>query len=346
MHFSKTCLNVVTYNAWGMVTTSHKDDRITALSHQIRSGTIGVDKDAFDIILLQEVWRKEDHDEIRANLPSGYHMTGFYQLAHHKCHYALVIEDCSGLAIISRFPFLSIEFNGYHCRGGVLDGEGFVRKGVGRVRLNPIGNISVDVFVTHTIAEQASWVPKLVYDNDECRVDQVTQLMNFYVTKSDADVIILGGDLNNPPATNPGSPIQIVMSHGVLNVGEAVLGNSEWLDPQYATFGNGRNTFSGHKNAPTILDYLFCESNADGATVKPIKYKLPLLTIDNSHFKNKMPYLNGHINTKNEMSTRTSSPINSIMKKKAQQRNNYWSRISLSDHEPVWAMICIAKANI
>ena len=152
MHSSNIRLNVVTYNIWGMILTSYKDDRITALSHQIRSGTIGKDKDAFDILLLQELWRKEDHDEIRANLPSGYHMTGFYQLSDPRCRYALVLEGCSGLAIISRFPFLSIQFNKYHCRGTIFDGEAFVRKGVGRVRLNPTGDMSVDVFATHTIA--------------------------------------------------------------------------------------------------------------------------------------------------------------------------------------------------
>ena len=56
-------------------------------------------------------------------------------------------SDCSGLAIVSRFPFKEVEFNAYTYRGDpakmFVDGEWFSRKGAGRVQIEPLPNVTV-----------------------------------------------------------------------------------------------------------------------------------------------------------------------------------------------------------
>ncbi len=39
---------------------------------------------------------------------------------------------------------------------------------------------------------------------------KVEELMDSHIRKSKADLVILGGDFNTPPKTNPGEPYQIV----------------------------------------------------------------------------------------------------------------------------------------
>ena len=56
---------------------------------------------------------------------------------------------CSGLAIVSRFPIQEYEFNSYTWHGdpkkAFIDGEWLARKGVGRIRIEPLPNVTVSV---------------------------------------------------------------------------------------------------------------------------------------------------------------------------------------------------------
>merc|ERR1711971_1432917 len=63
------------------------------------------------------------------------------------------------LAIVSKHEFTQIEFFPYTDHGDLFwkDGEYFARKGVGRVRVEPHPNVTVDVFVTHTCAEDYNY---------------------------------------------------------------------------------------------------------------------------------------------------------------------------------------------
>ena len=82
-----------------------------------------------------------------------------------------------------------------------IDGEWLARKGVGRVRIEPVKNLTVDIFVTHTAADPD---PSHGYNNSYYRVRQVQELMDTYVSKSDADIVILGGDFNAEPEETEG----------------------------------------------------------------------------------------------------------------------------------------------
>jgi hypothetical protein len=112
---------------------------------------------------------------------------------------------CSGLSIASRFPFEEKEFNSYTYHGdplkAAIDGEWLARKGVGRVRIRPQENVTVDVFITHTAADPD---PSHNYTNEYYRVRQVDELMDKYVNKSTADVVLLGGDFNAGPHNKAG----------------------------------------------------------------------------------------------------------------------------------------------
>ena len=93
-----------------------------------------------------------------------------------------------------------MEFHSFSNHGSIakamIDGEYFARKGVGKVRIEPIKDLTVDIFVTHTAADPD---PKHGYNNSYYRIRQVKEMMEKYVSKSTADVVILGGDFNAEP---------------------------------------------------------------------------------------------------------------------------------------------------
>ena len=117
----------------------------------------------------------------------------------------LMIMICAS----ARFPFNQIEFNSYTYHGNALnsltDGEWLARKGVGRVRIIPAYNVSIDVFVTHTAADPD---PSYNYNNEFYRQKQVEELIGTYLNESTADVILLGGDFNAGPDTKEGEALR------------------------------------------------------------------------------------------------------------------------------------------
>ena len=183
------------HNHW----KSQTSQRINAIANIISQGN-------FDVFLLQEIWTRHDHMILGQKIPKGYSMTTFQQL--NECDGYSNGIGCSGLAIISKYPFLKVEFHKFHERGclqtALWDGERIFGKGFGIVRISPDDETNIDVFVTHTAAdwtEECSFIecgscPD--YHNYYYRKSQVTQLINL-VTKSTADIKIVGGDLNTRP---------------------------------------------------------------------------------------------------------------------------------------------------
>ena len=64
-------------------------------------------------------------------------------------------------------------------------------KGVGRIQIEPQKNLTVDIFVTHTIADSGTTLA----NNTWYRVKQAEELIEKYVKKSKADATILGKDI-------------------------------------------------------------------------------------------------------------------------------------------------------
>ena len=147
-------------------------------------------------------------------LLSGYFMSEYGDFALPTCDGRALPAFCSGLAIVSKFPFIEKNFFEYSYHGDILkpDMEYWARKGAGQsydslqeleddishsgqVRISPLPNLLVDVFVTHTCAVGAD------YSNSYYREHQVQELIG-WVNKSNADFVILGGDFNTSPTDN------------------------------------------------------------------------------------------------------------------------------------------------
>ena len=57
---------------------------------------------------------------------------------------------------MSKLPLKEVTFKRYTKQGyysRLTDGESFIGKGVGRVRLAPADNMTIDILVTHTVSE-------------------------------------------------------------------------------------------------------------------------------------------------------------------------------------------------
>ena len=200
-------LNVVSLNIWGLSKftgfhdgSQYKPQRILAISDLVAKGD-------YDIFLLQEVWQQKDHNIIASKLPNGYHITGFRDFSHFKCDGIFTPIGCSGLAIISKYEMIEVEFKRFSYLGHItklfIDGEVAVKKGIGRIRIEPIKDFIVDVFVTHMISDPN--ISIYGYNNSLVREKQVEELLISHVDKSNADLIIVGGDFNFEPEESKGT---------------------------------------------------------------------------------------------------------------------------------------------
>jgi len=316
-------LKVLAYNVWGMPGgiggCMDKAERMTALAEAIGRQSLGDSEDDFDIILMEELWMQADHATIKSKLPEGFHMTEFRDLANSGCDGRVLITACSGLAIISRYPFTQKEFNEYTYKGSIWDGEVFAGKGVGRVRIQPRPEVSVDIFVTHTIADSGT----TMYNNTWARIKQVEELMDKYVLKSDADAVILGGDFNTGPEKAEGSPFQILLNKGMTNsVQEIFYKLDEWLKVQYTTYGNPRNKFS-NMYPPIIYDFIFHRTVHPRTVCWTNWFEVPYFTTQ---------LFGGGL---------TKSPVNASSAADLPVGKSL--TISLSDHEPVISTLYVRK---
>ena len=165
-----------------------KDERISAIARE-------VSKANFDVYLLQELWMEQDHDEITKSLPKGYYITGFRQftaklgrfLGH--CDGIFTPVECSGLAIISKYPFKDVQLKAFNDRGDdakiLVNGAVLVAKGAGRVKIEIIPNLTMDMFTTHIVSDPEI---HLGYDNKIFREKQIRQLLNKWVLRSSASL--------------------------------------------------------------------------------------------------------------------------------------------------------------
>jgi len=182
----------------------------------------------------------------------GYVMTEVGQLATSYCDGRVAPEGCSGLAVVSRFPFVETDFLSYTDHGDAFwnDGEYLARKGLGRVRIEPRRNLTVDLYLTHTCASDY---------NSYYRQRQVDELVGHigkrYKDDTDADFTILGGDFNVDPRMNETSyhAVKKIMVNAIEDYFHII---EEWLKPSRATYANPSNTYS-NQSSPVLYDYIF-----------------------------------------------------------------------------------------
>jgi endonuclease/exonuclease/phosphatase family metal-dependent hydrolase len=246
-------IEVFAFNVWGMPSglggCQYKKERMEALADMIESR-----KPYFDLLLLNELWMQADHQILEdAAKNVGLYMTEFRQLASKSCDGQWTMIECSGLAIISAYPLKEVEFHQYTWKGQLWDLEPLAGKGVGRVTIEPIPGMKVDVFVTHTIADGSS-----MYNQTWYRIKQAEELVESYLKTTTADAVILGGDFNAPPILEPGTPYYIIQKF-MHNVCEESFCHVK----EFATYGNQRNYFS-YVEEPVTLDYIFHKGMSPG----------------------------------------------------------------------------------
>lgn len=287
-------VRVMSLNTWGMPHTMSSEDK------EIRMEAIGklLAQSEYDIVMLEELWMRPDHATIKNSLGPEYYMTEYDDLTT-RCDGSVWPWGCSGLAIISKFPFQQKNFSRFSHQGTFghmfSDGEYFAGKGVGKVTVSPKPGISLDVVVTHTISEDS---------NSKIRETQADELLN-HIKKSTSDFIILGGDFNASPVMKGDKTYHKVKEVMTDAFQEIMSSIKAWLDPDYATFGHLRNTYTGGKMEPTIYDYIFHKKNTEDTAMIWTKWFF-------------LPFLNTIRSTDN-------------------------STISLSDHEAVTSHIYLWK---
>jgi len=261
-------LKLMALNTWGMPATFGAKDKT------LRMQAIGelIQKQEYDIYLLEELWMRPDHALVKSLIPSNYHMTEVMDLNNpHQwtnCDGEIGPDGCSGLAIVSKHKFTQIEFFPYTDHGDAFwnDGEYLARKGVGRVRVEPHPNVTVDVFVTHTCAEDYNyWY----------RQRQIKELVKF-VNKSDADFVLLGGDFNVDPKVNANeTSYQDVKNIMTNSIEEFFHKIEDWLTPKKASYANPLNTYS-HIYKPVLYDYIFHRAKGKNIIITNL-FKIPFL---------------------------------------------------------------------
>jgi len=271
-------IRVMSYNTWGMpsMLSLDKEERMKRIGKMLSHGE-------YDIVLLEELWVRTDHTTIRESVQGhDYYMTGYddFNDVDGSAILAPAPWGCSGLAIISRWPFLQKNFTKFTQQGRfgnlLSDGEYLAGKGVGKVTIAPKEDITVDVFVTHTISEDGNY---------EIRENQADELVD-QVKKSTADFVILGGDFNASPMMDFDKTYNKVKEVMTDAFQEIMANINAWLNDEFSTYANPRNTYTGGKEdlKPVIYDYIFHKKNTDKVAMIWTKwFYLPFLKAVNQN---------------------------------------------------------------
>jgi len=257
-------LNIFSLMVWGSPGSFGVEDkelRIAAIGEFIRNHT------EYDVFLLNDLWMRGDHEKILSLIPEGYQMSGVGQLSVRACDGLVAPEFCSGLAIISKFPFKSedVEFTAFTDHGDFFwDYEYFLRRGAGRIQIEPRPGFTVDVIVTSF----ASMSYNYWY-----RESQSKELLSI-ISKSTADHVIVAGDFNVDPRDNEDT--YKTLKSELKDAVEEFYKNdsSKYLDPKLSTLGNAHNTYSSKSTHPVIYDYIWYKPG-NGITV--VDFHVPIL---------------------------------------------------------------------
>ena len=262
-------VRLLALSVWGSpasVGVKDKEERMEAIGEFIRSQS-----SSLDVVILQELWMRPDHARIESFLrDTELRMTAVGDLAPQACDGRVLPSFCSGLALITRLPVTETSFQSFSAHGDFWwnDGEYFARKGIGRVRVAPAPNITLDIFLTSLAANDY---------NAFYRQSQATELgeaLRQYL--GHADFVIAGGNLEVDPRSSESSYHDA--SQGLRDSRQEALG-SGWLDPDKATYGNKRNSYSG-KAGPLIYDYLLHKANGN-YKMHVTSYDVPILKLKN-----------------------------------------------------------------
>jgi len=238
-------LNLLSLSVWGSPASFgvlDKEQRMEAIGQYLSNNS-------YDVVLLQELWMRPDHQTIKSHLPDGYQMSDVGDLAPAVCDGRVAPTFCSGLAVATKLPVKEFKFTSFSVHGSIWssDGEFWVRKGIGRVRLEPAANLSVDILVSSLCAEDT---------NSYYRQIQA-QEFGEALRSSDADFVLAGGNFEVDPRTSETTYRDV--SRHMKDTKFQYFGHG-WLNPNLATYGNAKNSYTS-KYSPLHYDYLLHRSN-------------------------------------------------------------------------------------
>ncbi len=220
----------------------------------------------YDVILLQEVWYRSDHELVKSALP----YSTYFGIFNSGCSGYLLPLGCSGLTILSRHPLVEVKFTPFNVRGSFwsFDGEIFVQKGLGRARIL-FNGLSVDLFTTHLV----SYTNNPNRDNNLIRYMQTLETVQL-IEATDADVKIFAGDVNALPHQGRKQPYGLLTSIMTDSLVDRYP-NASW-HPWFATFGNHHNTYS-LESTPERIDYLMYWA-APHVAMCTLNFTMPMYT--------------------------------------------------------------------
>ncbi|NXT22882.1 NSMA phosphodiesterase, partial [Syrrhaptes paradoxus] len=236
-------LRVFDLNCWAI--------RYLSKRRQERVGLIGdmLQREGFDLALLQEVWSEQDYSDLKAKLGGCYPFSHYFRSG--------VIG--SGLCVFSRFPILDTLLYQYSLNGYpymLQHGDWFCGKSVGLVIIK-ISGIVFNVYITHLHAEYCrekdAYLPH--------RLVQAWELAQFIRhTSKAADVVLLGGDLNMHP-----EDVGIRLLRGWTGLRDAFAEAT-----RFEVSGKEGGTGSwGHTQSPPTHPSAWSQGCEDGCTLVP-----------------------------------------------------------------------------
>ena len=121
-HDNSPSIKVLSLNTWGMPATFGSYDK------ELRMAAIGdfINQTDHDVYLLEELWMRPDHNNIRRRIPADWFMTTVGEMSNGFCDGEyftgtspsnnshifisgeIAPDGCSGLAIVSKFPFIEV----------------------------------------------------------------------------------------------------------------------------------------------------------------------------------------------------------------------------------------------
>jgi len=254
-------LSLMVWGSPGSFGTYDKELRIAAIGNLTQ-------RPDWDIFVLSDLWMRPDHDKIQQLIPEGWDMTSVGDLSLPSCDGVIAPEFCSGLAVVSRFPILEVDFTAFAVSGDLLwDYEYFLRRGLGRVRVEPTRGEKVDIYVTSLASMDYNyWY----------REHQAAQLVPL-LAKSDANYLVLAGDFNVDP--RDGEATYKTFKGALTDSVEEYYKDdkSKWLDPNLSTLGNPANSYTSKGAHPVIYDYVWYRPAKDKA-ISVSSYQVPHLT--------------------------------------------------------------------
>lgn len=205
-------IKLLTFNTWGLKFVSkHRRQRLSKLLEQLSSA----DHHDYDVVLLQEIWCKEDWEYIDLLCDGKYPYRRWFSSG---------IISGPGLAILSKIPIESTFLYRFPINGrpsAFYRGDWYVGKSVSVTKLAPLSKNSAPIAIlnSHMHAPYSLTGDAAYSTHRSCQAWDFAELASL-LSKSGYAVIVVG-DLNSRPGS---LPFRILLDAGLKDSWELLHG--------------------------------------------------------------------------------------------------------------------------